>query len=192
VILGPLQRKPAGFLTRVATGTSEGEAKMSKMPRCIRRGSLFALVLGLLTGVPLWVSQAQTGCPPVSNNGWSKCATVYYTMTGFDAAQAPQITSALSAWHQANLGNNSHVRFVQGAPPPTAENYGTLTVQTATPTSSGAAADTVKNTTSGPIISATITTWVLPDIALSLKRSCYTSLVTRWGLRKSQPVPGIV
>jgi len=141
---------------------------MSKMHLSIRSSSLLALVLGLLTGLalfPLSVQQAQTGCPPVSNNGWSKCATVYYTITGFNPTQAPQITSALSTWHQANIGNNSHVRFVQGAPPPSAENYATLTVRTATPTSSGAAADTVKNTTSGPIISATITfdtAWTIP------------------------------
>jgi hypothetical protein len=139
---------------------------MFKMRLSIRSCSLLAL--GLLTGLalfPLSVQQAQTGCPPVSNNAWSKCATVYYTITGFNAAQTPQITSALSTWHQANLGNNSHVRFVPGAPPPSAENYGTLAVRTATPTLSGAAADCVKNPTSGPTISATITfdtAWTIP------------------------------
>lgn len=95
--------------------------------------------------------------PPVSNNGWVKCATVYYTITGFNTAQRSQITAALSTWHQENLGNNSHVRFLQGLPPPGAENYATLTVRTATPTLSGAPADTVKNTPTGPISSATIT-----------------------------------
>ena len=141
---------------------------MSKTHLSSRSFGLLALVLGLSTGLALFapsVQHAQTGCPAVSNNGWSKCATVYYTVTGFNAAQAPQITGALSAWHQADFGNNSNVRFVQGVPPVGAENYGTLTVRTATPTSSGAAADTVKNTTSGPIISATITfdlTWTIP------------------------------
>jgi hypothetical protein len=121
--------------------------------------SLLALVLGMLTGLavfPLSVQHAQTGCPPVSNNGWSKCATVYYTVNGFGFAQLAQINSALSTWHQANFGNNSHVKFSNAAPPPDAENYGTLTVQAGT-TASGAPAETVKDTQSGPIVSATIT-----------------------------------
>lgn len=132
---------------------------MVKLHPFIRRCMFPAL--GFFTGLaifPLSVQQAQTGCPPVSNNGWAKCATVYYTITGFDGTQAPQITSALSNWHQANIAtNNSRVKFVAGTPPPTAENYGTLTVQTATPTSDGSPANTLKNTLSGPIISATIT-----------------------------------
>lgn len=101
------------------------------------------------------VYQAQTGCPPVSNNGWSKCATVYYTLVGFNGTQTSQITSALSAWHEANLGNASHVRFLQGSPPGGAINFGTLNVRTGA-TSGGAPAETIKNTASGPVVSATI------------------------------------
>jgi len=131
---------------------------MPKKHLAIRSCSLLALVLGVLTGFALFPfrSDAQLGCPPVSNNGWTKCATVYYTITGFDGAQTPQINSALSTWGQANFGNNSHVRFLNAAPPPNAENYGTLTVQTGA-TVSGAPAETVKDTRDGPIADATIT-----------------------------------
>ena len=73
-------------------------------------GSL--LMIASLT-LPITIEYAQTGCPPVSNNGWPKCTIVYYTITGFDSTQKPQIVNALTSWNTTNLSNNSKVKFVQ-------------------------------------------------------------------------------
>ena len=69
----------------------------------IRFLALASLVFGLAL-LPIRVDFAQGACPPVSNNGWWKCAIVYYTVTGFDAGQTAQITNALSSWNNANQG----------------------------------------------------------------------------------------
>jgi hypothetical protein len=112
----------------------------------------------------VWVSHAQTGCPPVSQNGWRQCATVYYTVGGFDADQYGQILNGIDSWKTHNsTNNNSRVSFVQGTPPSGATNYGTLTIQTGT-TTGGDPAETVKSNTTGAITSATITFYLAATI----------------------------
>ena len=112
-------------------------------------GSLaFASLSWLLT-----TPHAQTSCPPVSNNGWPKCVTVYYTLSGFNSTQTSQFSTAISAWDSANQTNNSRVKFVLGPPP--GGGFYTLSIRTGT-VGGGGPADTVKNTQTGAIDNATI------------------------------------
>jgi hypothetical protein len=104
---------------------------------------------------PSSVEYAQSGCPPVSNNGWAKCATVYFTVGGFNVNQYGQILNAIDSWITANTNNNSKVNFIQGAVPSGATNYGVLTVQTGT--LNGPPAQITKNTGTGAVANATIT-----------------------------------
>ncbi len=121
----------------------------SRPGRLLLGGSLLIVLLCW----PHPIGQAQTGCPPVSNNGFPKCAIVYYSITGFDSTQSPQITAALSAWTTANQSNNSRVKFVAGTAPPGGRS---LTIRTGT-TVSGAPAETTKSPLTGATTSATIT-----------------------------------
>ena len=110
------------------------------------------------------VEHAQTGCPPVSQNGWRQCATIYYNVSGFDANQFGQILNGIDSWKSHNsTNNNSRVDLIQGTPPAGATNYGTLNIQTGS-TSAGNPAETVKNTSSGAITFATITFYLQATI----------------------------
>jgi hypothetical protein len=119
---------------------------------------LLFLLAGLsiiFASMPDTIEHAQSGCPPVSNNGWPKCVTVYYTITSSLNSQSSQITSALASWNTANLTNNSKVKFVHGPAPSGGFHY-TLTIRSGA-TQAGAPASTAKNTQTGTISSATIT-----------------------------------
>lgn len=128
--------------------------------------SLLALIVLSLAFLctTIWVEHAQTGCPPVSQNGWRQCATIYYTVSGFDANQYGQVLNGIDSWISHNsTNNNSRVNFVQGTPPAGATNYGTLAIQIGS-TSGGVPAETIKNTTSGAITSATISFYLQATI----------------------------
>src|SRR5918912_4406838 len=116
---------------------------------------LFSLVcLFTVFSLPDTVQYAQSGCPAVSNNGWPKCVGVYYTITSTLSSQSSQITNALASWNNANLTNNSKVKFQLGPAP--GPGYYTLTVRSGA-TLNNAPASTAKNTQTGQISSATIT-----------------------------------
>src|SRR5437868_10614532 len=80
----------------------------------IRTWFLLLGILFIVLSTPIVTPEyAQTGCPPVSNNGWPKCVIVYYTITGFDQSQKTQLLNALTSWNTANRTNNSRVKFQQ-------------------------------------------------------------------------------
>lgn len=116
---------------------------------------LLLSILVIAASTPIIPEYAQTGCPPVSNNGWPKCVIVYYTISGFDSSQKTQLLNAFTSWNSANRTNNSKVKFQQD-PGGAAFFVYQLTVQTGT-IGVGAPAITNKDTGTGAISSATIT-----------------------------------
>lgn len=132
------------------------------------RSSMVSLAFTVLLiagfGISLSLVYAQTGCPPVSQNGWRQCSTVYYTVSGFDVTPYGEILNGIDSWISNNsTNNNSKVNFIQGNPPAGATNYGVLRIQTGT-TSGGDPAETIKDTNAGAIASATITFYLQATI----------------------------
>ncbi|MEK6408757.1 MAG: hypothetical protein AABN34_17680 [Acidobacteriota bacterium] len=127
-----------------------------------RYASLFASLffgaitcLFITTAFPIQVQYAQSGCPSVTQNGWRKCAKVYFSLQGFNATQSSQIRQAISRWNTANQTNNSRVVFFEGIQPLNLVNAGSLSIQSGA-TTQGTPAETTRNTQVGAIANATI------------------------------------
>lgn len=117
--------------------------------------SSFFTFLLFLPSLPGQILYAQAGCPSVTQNGWRKCARVYYRLTGFNSTQSSQILAAISAWNTANQTNNSRVTFIQGTQPTGLLNTGSLDIRAGS-TTNGSPAETIKNIGIGAINNATI------------------------------------